>query len=213
VKGIEMHHDTILGDQSEPWFILHTLSNHEKSVGAHLYGRDVEHYLPMYTTDRKGRNLKVALELPLFPGYVFTRFVRTQQMTVLTVPGILNILKAPGGLATISNREIRSLHEGLLRSLPLLPSNPYTTGNRVRIVRGVFQGYEAHVSESNKSGALSLRVVISAGSINSCSFSLDINPSDVELLPMYRNPQRRSSLNPAPYGTSDLAASSLSVPA
>ena len=47
---------------------------HEKRVEQHLRLRNVESFLPLYRSPRKWRNgLKVVLELPLFPGYIFVR--------------------------------------------------------------------------------------------------------------------------------------------
>ena len=163
--------------KDEPWLILHVHSKREKVVASHLDGRGVEYYLPTYKETRIRCDRRVILELPLFPGYFFTRFARAQQLAVITVPGVENILEVPGGLATVSEAEIRNLREGLLRRLPILPSLTFQTGDKVTIVRGPFRAYEAFVSELRNQSA---RVNISVGGIRACSFSLDIALTDIQ---------------------------------
>jgi transcriptional antiterminator NusG len=171
--------DATLEIQREPWFILHVLSNREKVVTSHLAGRGVEHYLPTCKVARTRSDRKVTLELPLFPGYVFSRFTRNQQLAVVTVPGIQRIIEVPGGLARVSDGEIQALRDGLMARLLILPSKPYESGDKVRIARGPFQGTEAFVSESMNRF---VRVVLSIGNIKSCSFSLDVDSADLELM-------------------------------
>ena len=99
---------------------------------------------------------QIILELPLFPGYFFTRFARAQRQAVITVPGIHHILEVPGGFATVSQAEIRNLRDGLLRRLPILPSLTVAMGDEVTIARGPFRGYEGFLSEVRISPSESL---------------------------------------------------------
>jgi transcription antitermination factor NusG len=160
-----------------PWFILHVHSKREKAVASHLEGRGVEYYLPTYKETRIRCDRRVILELPLFPGYFFTRFARAQRQAVITVPGIHHILEVPGGFATVSEAEIRNLRDGLLSRLPILPSLTVATGDEVTIARGPFRGYEGFLSEVRNQ---SVRVIMSVGDIKACSFSLDLALSDIQ---------------------------------
>jgi len=52
------------------WYAAYTCANHEKRVAAELGARDVEHFLPLYSSMRRWKDRRVQLQLPLFPGYV-----------------------------------------------------------------------------------------------------------------------------------------------
>jgi transcriptional antiterminator NusG len=162
-----------------PWFVARTLSNREKVVAAHLGSRLVEYYLPTYKRTSNCCDRRVILDSPLFPGYLFVRFTRHQQLTVITVPGILCILDAPGGLASVADEEILRLQEGLSQRLKILPTSFYSAGDQVRLLEGPFQGYLAKVAETT---SRNLRLVLSVGSLGTCCFSLEVNPAEVELL-------------------------------
>src|SRR3984885_11425657 len=73
-----------------PWRVLHVIANHEKRVVQHLASRGLEHYLPLYALKSRWSDRTVALERPLFPGYVFTRFPSTERIGALSTPGVLS---------------------------------------------------------------------------------------------------------------------------
>ena len=80
------------------WFAVFTTPRHEKRVEQHLRLRNVESFLPLYRSPRKWRNgLKVVLELPLFPGYIFVRIRRSERVKVLEVPGVVAIVGGAAG--------------------------------------------------------------------------------------------------------------------
>ena len=61
------------------WFAVYTACRHEKKVSQHLSLRAIEHYLPLYRSERKWRDgSRVTLDLPLFPGYLFVRMRMTK---------------------------------------------------------------------------------------------------------------------------------------
>ena len=56
------------------WFAVYTTARHEKRVAQHFQQRGIEYFLPLYQVPRKWRNgLRVTIELPLFPNYLFVR--------------------------------------------------------------------------------------------------------------------------------------------
>ena len=93
-----------MGDACAPnacaphWFAVYTSSRHEKRVNQQLEMREIEHYLPLYRTQRKWSDgSRVTLDLPLFPGYIFVCIERAQRVRVLEVPGVLAIVGGTGG--------------------------------------------------------------------------------------------------------------------
>ena len=55
------------------WYVLHVKPRTEKKVVAYLASYGFFRYLPVYVKVTKVQRRKVRTELPLFPGYVFTR--------------------------------------------------------------------------------------------------------------------------------------------
>src|SRR5438067_13356975 len=70
------------------WYAAYTCAQHEKRVAAELGMRDVEHFLPMYSSVRRWKDRCVTLDLPLFPGYVFVRLALRERLRVVQIPSV-----------------------------------------------------------------------------------------------------------------------------
>lgn len=163
---------------SRKWFAVYTKCRHEKRVAQHLVQREIAHYLPLYRTERSWKNCaQIALDLPLFPGYVFVNVSNSERIRALQVPGVVTIVGGVDGRpASISGEEIESLRAGLQhrRAEP----HPYlAAGQRVRIRAGALAGIEGRVVRV-KNG---LRVVLSLDLIMQ-SFSVEVKYEELELL-------------------------------
>lgn len=160
------------------WFALYTTSRHEKQVIQHLRQREVECYLPLYKVQRKWANgLRVTLDLPLFPGYVFVHIQRSERGRVLGVPGALSVVGGTGGEpASLPDTTIDALRIALAERLAR-PHPVLTAGQRVRIRSGALTGFEGIVVR-NKS---SLRVVLTLEHIMQ-SYAVEVGLDDLELL-------------------------------
>lgn len=166
------------GVQPCRWFALYTASRHEKHVAQHLVQREIECYLPLYKAQRKWANgLKVTLDLPLFPGYLFVHMRRSERGRVLGIPGALSVVGGTGGeLAWLPDATIDALRVALAERLAR-PHPVLTAGQHVRIRSGALAGFEGIVVR-NKS---SLRVVLTLEHIMQ-SYAVEVGRDDLELL-------------------------------
>jgi transcription antitermination factor NusG len=166
------------GAQPWRWFALYTASRHEKQVAQHLGQREIEFYLPLYKTQRKWANgLRVTLDLPLFPGYLFVHMRRSERGRVLGVPGALSVVGGTGGEpAWLPDATIDAMRAGLAERLAH-PHPVLTAGQRVRIRSGALAGFEGVVVR-NKS---SLRVVLTLEHIMQ-SYAVEVGVDDLEAL-------------------------------
>jgi transcription antitermination factor NusG len=158
------------------WFAVFTSPRHEKRVEQHLRQRDVEHYLPVYRSPRKWRNgLKVVLDLPLFPNYIFVRIKRTERVRILEVPGVLAIVGGTAGaMAPLPDAEVEALRSGLnLRQAE--PHPLLTIGQRARIRSGALAGLEGIVVRKNNS----LRFVLTMDLIMQ-SIAVEVDGEELE---------------------------------
>jgi transcription antitermination factor NusG len=147
-------------------------------VAQHLGQREIECYLPLYKTQRKWANgLRVTLDLPLFPGYIFVHMRRSERGRVLGVPGALSVVGGTGGEpAWLPDATIDALRTALAERLAQ-PHPVLTAGQRVRIRSGALAGFEGIVVRSKSS----LRVVLTLEHIMQ-SYAVEVGLDDLELL-------------------------------
>jgi len=158
------------------WFAAYTVCRHEKRVAQHLDQRGIEHYLPLYKLKRNWRDGSIgAVDLPLFPGYLFVRMNRTLRLAILNVPGIVTIVSGTGGEpARLADTAINALRSGV-KSGTVAPHPLLTIGDRVMIRSGALAGMEGILAKK-KSG---LRVVLTIEQIMQ-SISIEVSEEDLE---------------------------------
>jgi transcription antitermination factor NusG len=162
---------------TEPrWYAVQTVARHEKSVRTQLAGRDVDTFLPLQVALHKWGLRKVAVELPLFSGYVFAHIPYRERATVLTAAGVIRIVSFNGLPFPVADEEIR-----VLRSVSGLPSvQPYrflTVGRKVRISSGALEGLEGIVVK-RKSG---IRFIVSVQAIQQ-SIAVEVSAADLQCI-------------------------------
>ncbi len=160
------------------WFAVYTASRHEKKVAQHLTQRNIEHYLPVYRSDRKWSDgSRVTLDLPLFPGYLFVHIRRSERVRVLDVPGALAVVCGNGREPVpLPDEAIDALRSGLhLRRAE--PHALVAVGQRARIRWGALAGMEGIVVRK-KNG---LRVVLRLEYIQR-SIAVEVAAEDLEPL-------------------------------
>jgi transcription antitermination factor NusG len=160
------------------WFAVYTSPRHEKRVSQHLSMNEIEHYLPLYRTQRKWSDgTKVTLDLPLFPGYLFVHIDRSERVQVLQVPGVLSFVGGTGRQpASLPEAEINALRAGL----PLSRAEPHpllTMGQRARIRSGPLAGMEGVLVRRKNS----LRVVLTMDLIQQ-SVAVEVDETELETL-------------------------------
>jgi transcription antitermination factor NusG len=157
------------------WYAAYTCAQHEKHVAAELLARDVEHFLPLYSSARRWKDRRVQLQLPLFPGYVFVRLALPDRLRVVQIPSVVRLVGFGGLPTALPDAEMEILQSGFSRSLSAEPHPFLTVGRRVRITGGPFAGLEG-VLKRKKSTLL--RVVVSLELIQR-SVAVDVEAADL----------------------------------
>ena len=172
------HHrvpDALCAGSLPQWMAVYTTPRHEKAVVRQLNARHVESFLPLYRSMRRWKNgCKVAVDLPLFPNYVFVNLPRRESVRVLQAPGVLWIVSAGREPLVLPNAEVESLRSGLpgRRFEP----HPYlVVGEKVRVVSGALEGMAGILLRKKNE----LRVVLSLDLIRQ-SVSVEIGVDEVE---------------------------------
>ena len=115
------------------------------------------------------------LQLPLFPGYVFVRMALMDRLRVLQVPSVVRLVGFNGHLSVLPDTEIEGLKNGLAGGVRAEPHPFLTTGRRVRIKTGPFEGREGILLRRKGN----LRVVLSIELIMR-SIVVDVEAESVE---------------------------------
>ena len=159
------------------WLAVYTSSRHEKCVARHFNEGGMESFLPLYQKEHHWKKRSsVRLELPLFPNYVFVRIAPRQRISVLGVPGVLEIV---GGRipSILPDAEMEALRAGL--ALSRYEPHPYLVeGERVRITAGAMAGMEGILLRRRNE----LRVVLTIDLIQR-SVVVEMDAADVEPIP------------------------------
>jgi len=125
-----------------PWYALHVRAKYEKKVTDALAGKGYECLLPSYRQQRKWSDRDKTLELPLFPGYVFSRFDVEKRLPVLTTLGVVAIAGLGKVPQPLDEHEIEQVRRVTRVGYPAQPWPYLKIGQKVRITAGPLTGVE-----------------------------------------------------------------------
>ena len=126
------------GLQGAAWYVVSTQARREDIAASQLAQRDVAVLLPRIVLRRRGQDIV----RPLFPGYLFARFVLPQAAArVMWTPGVRRLVTFEGEAPPVPESAIEFLRsqarpDGLIVSRP----RPLPVGRRVRITTGPLAG-------------------------------------------------------------------------
>jgi transcription antitermination factor NusG len=156
------------------WYALRTRSRHEKQVRDRLTSLGIEDLLPTVTRLSQWKDRKKKVEVPLFPGYCFAQFAWHERLSVLNVPGIVNIVGSGNGAEPVRDEEISALKALMASSLPY-DTHPYLReGMAVEVIHGPLEGMRGVLIRKDKQ----CRLVISVHLIKQAA-AVEIDAADV----------------------------------
>jgi transcription termination/antitermination protein NusG len=124
------------------WYALYVRSRHEKVVESGLRGKGYAAFSPFYRTKRRRIDRIAAIDVPLFPGYVFCRFDSNNRLPILTTPGMVRIVGPGNRPEPVDDHEIASIRTIALSGRPVQPWPFLRTGQRIRLEAGPLMGAE-----------------------------------------------------------------------
>jgi transcription antitermination factor NusG len=130
------------------WFAIHVRSKCETLTQEELRYRGFEVFLPTHRVKRRWSDRVKMLDLPLFPGYLFSRFDLSGRFRVLNSPGVAQIVGFGATPVPISESEIRSVQALVASKAALVPWPYLHAGQRVRVDYGPLAGVEGIVTRA-----------------------------------------------------------------
>lgn len=170
-----MNGEDMMGEGKRNWYAACTRSRHEKKIALQLREREVEYFLPLYTSTSEWRDRRKEIQWPLFPGYIFVRSTLEDRLRILTVPGVSKLVSFKGVPSAISEECIEDLKRCVSSNFRTEPHPYLVSGDKVRIRRGALQGLTGIVIRNSSR----VRVVISIELIMR-SVAVEVDYEDVE---------------------------------
>lgn len=163
---------------SEPalWFAIHTYPRHEKRVSSHLSLKGVENHLPLLTQVHQWSDRRKAVDLPLFPCYVFVQIppVAESRVQVLQVPGVISLVGSGGEGTPIPENQIDAIRTLLKNKVRTDPYPFLKIGQRVKVRGSYLDGVEGILIRRNGMRRLIISVEALERSVAICVEGLQV---------------------------------------
>jgi len=156
------------------WYAVRTRSRFEKAVDA-----GVESYLPLLKELSQWKDRKKFVALPVFPGYVFARFVDEAaiRLQVLQTHGVVQILGQGRSIEPVLDCELESIRR-LIETDTLFFTHPFLRkGAWVRVKHGPLRDIEGRLVCVKNQTRLILSVEILSQSV-----ATEVDANDVEVI-------------------------------
>lgn len=161
----------------ESWYAVHVRSNFEKRVASELAGKGLGSYLPAVDEIHAWKDRKKLVQIPLFPGYVFTRLIDSaaNRLAVLRTAGVVRILGCGDSIEPVPDAEVESVQRLLQSKVPFHTHPLLREGAWVRIRCGPLKDLEGLLVRIKNQTRLVLSVQLLSRSV-----STEVGLADVE---------------------------------
>ena len=130
------------------WYAVFTASRAEKRVKERLEQAGIENYLPVREVEFVRNGLVKRLEVPVITGCIFVRVSETNLPSVLSILGVIALLKEKQTPIVISGEQLdglRILNENA-ESLEVVNTG-WPVGTTVRVMQGELAGVRGELIE------------------------------------------------------------------
>ena len=155
------------------WFVLHVKPRTEKKVASFLSVYGYFYVLPTWTKITKVQRRKVKHELPLFPGYVFTRLLPDERTKMLQTNLLVKTILVKQ--ARVLVHQLRQIMHAAKLGPSFRPVETFKVGDPVRIASGPFMGIEGYVKRLGAQSTLVLNIDILGSAVE-----VSVGPDDVQ---------------------------------
>ncbi len=144
----------------ERWYALRVRSRHEKVVQRALQSKGYEHFLPLHRKKSAWSDREKEVHLPLFPGYIFSRFDFMGRVPVLCIPGVIHIVGNGNIPIAIKEQELKAIARFVDSGLPVTPWPFLQIGQTVVVRQGSLAGIEGILLKTKGQSRLIVSVTL-----------------------------------------------------
>ena len=123
-----------------PWFALQVHTRRESVVQHALHRKAYETFLPTYKECRQYSDRVRKMDSALFPGYLFCRLDVETRLSVLTTPGVYDIVRTGERFRPVEETEIAAIQQVVTSGCAAKPWPFLKAGDRVRVQFGSLAG-------------------------------------------------------------------------
>lgn len=156
-------HESQLDHVEKRWFAVRTRFKSEKVVLKQLLAKEIDAYLPLLQLVRRYHRKVKKVQLPLIPGYIFVRIVKSQYVPTLETQYVAGFVKFAHAVAAVSAGEIDLLKRitGFHQDVEVVALD-FAMGEEVEIATGNLAGMIGKLVEVKQKN----RVLIEIRSVN-----------------------------------------------
>jgi transcriptional antiterminator RfaH len=125
------------------WCVLHVRPRCEKKLSEFCRVMGISHYLPLREETKVYQRRKVTVLKPVFPGYLFASFDRSDRLAILKTNNIVRIMECDDQRQLL--HQLAQVRKALSTDVTLSSCSALTSGKLVRIRSGSFMGLEGRV--------------------------------------------------------------------
>lgn len=187
-----------LGDR---WYALQLRSRWESSTATLLSNKGYEIFLPTFRTFKTlkhGYGKPVAVEGPLFPGYLFCRFDACNRLPVLVTPGVIALVGRGRIPIPVEDSEIGAIQKVVSAGSRVEPCPYPEVGQLVRIEEGALTGVEGILTRFKGTQ----RIILSVSLLRR-SMAVEIDRSAIRPIQLARTAEERDATDSAGPRTED----------
>lgn len=161
------------------WYALHVKPHKEPAVYEFLCSKSVQTYYPVLKVNPV--NPRARKERPYFPGYMFVKLdlSETGADTLRWTEGTHGLVRFGGEPTSVPEHLISALKDRLkkLKSEDTGKKSRFSKGDHVRIVNGMFEGYDA-IFDAHISGKDRVQLLLTY--LNDQPKKVVLNPSEIK---------------------------------
>lgn len=140
------------------WIAVQVRCGFEKTVSQGLQERGYEQFCPSYG-QRTPAGRRPEVPRPLFPGYVFCRYIRSPRHRILMTPAVIRLVGTGNTLVSIPEVEIEAIRRVVSSGLYNEPWKSFQPGQAVIVNRGALHGVRGTLISVSRG----MRLLVSIG--------------------------------------------------
>ena len=134
---------------SKEWFVIQFKPNSHYQAAKNLNRQGFETFLPLHDTTLRRNSRFVKSTKPLFPGYMFVSFDKTEHkwQKITNTYGVSRLITFNSSLKSIPSAFVENLMKRYDSSGKLIPIEKIKKGGKVKILKGPFANFIATVEK------------------------------------------------------------------
>lgn len=140
------------------WYAIQVVTKKEQQVAHALAQKGYECFLPLYTKRSTWSDRTKVLSVPLFSGYVFSRFNVQCRLPILVTPNVRAVVGNGKVPVSVSENDLNAIRAALKNGLPIEPYDSLQRGDVVVVTKGPLAGIEGSFVQYRGTSRLLLSV-------------------------------------------------------